>query len=120
LAQAYNDTALIEFDNVNDLDATADALDTQFSKVIELPELNSDIVNNLSDLRAQTRAFLDDERVTAPKIEMINVFRVPNTVLAYRLYGDLENDEKLLRLNNVRNVSRIEGDIDILSGQTAS
>lgn len=120
LAQTYNDTVLIEFDNVNDLDATADALDSQFSKVIELPEINSDIVNNLSDLRAQARAFLDDERVTAPKIEMVNVFRVPNTVLTYQYYGDLENDEKLLRLNNIRDVSRIDGDIDILSGQTAS
>ncbi len=115
LAQAYNDTALIEFDNVEELDDTANQLDTQFEKVIELPELTEEIRNNLTDLKAKTRVLLDVERVTAPKVETVETFRVPITVLTYRYYGNIDDAQALIDLNAFRDVSRIEGDVDILT-----
>lgn len=115
LAQAYNDVVLIEFDTVDDLDEVSSSLDSQYEKVIELPETNDEVRQLLADLKAKARIVLDEQRITAPRIASVDVYNSPLTILTYQYYADLDNYDSLLRLNGPLDTSMIEGENQILT-----
>jgi len=113
LADSYRAVVQIDFDTVDDIDTIQDILDTQYSAVVD--GLPADSQVSLNDLRNNVRDFLDKQRISSKRVIDIETKRIPVQVLAYSLYGTVKDTEKLIELNNVKDVSFIDGDIQVLT-----
>jgi len=115
LALAYNITTDLTLDNVNQIDETAAILDDQYNFIIDDNNLSNDTVNILKDLRVEVRKFLDNERVTAFRIADVDTQEISTTLLAYQYYGNLDNVDQLIELNNTINTSFVSGETQVLT-----
>jgi prophage DNA circulation protein len=109
LAQSYNDVIQIEFDTVEELDEVSKQIDEQYNAVIELPEVTDTLRTQLADLKAIARKSLEEQRVTAPRLTDIEVYKTPATVLTYQYYDDLENYDALINLNGIIETGNVNG-----------
>lgn len=116
LVQSYRAATQIEFTNVRELDQVQDTLETQYQKLANKDSLSDDVKLGLQDLRNDSRLFFEQEKLNVNQIDTIETFLQPLTVLTYQYYGDIDNVEKLVELNDVKNPSFVEGQIAILTG----
>ena len=119
LALAYLSMLDIEFNTIDDIDFYREELDNQYNSIlgfdIETSNLDSDVRDTLIDLREQNSIFFENKILTTARIETVKTKVLPMTILAYQFYGDIENTETLITLNQSKDVSFIEGDINILT-----
>jgi len=135
LGYAYVNVAQIEFDNVDEVEAAADALEIQYQAVVaagtpsesdpsetgipvlETPGavLSNDVVSAATDMRVLVQQFFDEAKTNASQIITVRTNIMPVRVLTYQYYGstDLAND--IIGLNNIADVSFVEGDVRILT-----
>ncbi len=114
LSQAYNITTSLDFETDEDVQDVKNVLDAQYEKVIENNNASDDTVQELKNLRVEVRKFLDQEAVNAFRVSTVFTNEVPMTILAYQYYGNTDNTENLLDLNNNNNPSFVQGDVKVL------
>lgn len=115
LAQAYNNSAQIEFNNIEELDSTVAIIEAQYQKVVAKDNLDDDSAEALADIRAISQQFFEEQRLNVSRITTVNTATIPMAVLAYQYYGDTDNTDALITLNQTRNVSQVMGDTRILT-----
>ena len=115
LGYAYLNAAQIDFQTEEDIDDANKILEDQYVKIFESLCLCSQTSAALTDLRTITNNLLDDKRVEAKRIVTVHTKLMPMSVLAYRYYGSTELTDTLLKLNDIKGASFIEGDVRILT-----
>lgn len=113
LADSYRFVVTIDFDTVDDIDGAQASLDDQYNATFE--DLPTDTKIIINELRNQARDFLDNQRISAKRIIDIETKRLPAQVLTYSLYGNVDETEKIIELNNVKDVSFVEGQVQVLT-----
>lgn len=113
LVNSYREVVNIDFSTVDDIDNEQDRLDSLFSDVLDTLDIDSK--NDLQEIRTETRAFLDEQRISAKRVITEETKSIPAQVLAFNLYGDVELTQDIIDLNNISDVSFIEGSIQVLS-----
>jgi prophage DNA circulation protein len=112
LAFAYENASNIDFFTIREIDLFSAKLDAQYDKVF--PELtNNDLASSLTELRVITGEFLDIQRLNVKKI--IEFETGPTTLqeLSYRLYGSVDDFERLASLNDIKDVDFISGSYEV-------
>lgn len=125
-AQSGNTT----FETVDQIDQYELILNQQFEDIKDLVTQNpeaeiydfnsiepdySKTYSAIVDLRTSVRQYMDQQRLIAPRVEIITVVPVPASVLAYQLYQDSTRAEQILELNDLRDAMVLEGEIRVLS-----
>ena len=112
LAYAYEQTSNILFFTVREIDTFSDKLNQQFNKVF--PTITDQPIAALfSNLRNTTNEFLDIQRLNVKKIVEIVTPTQPAQVLAFQLSGSVEDFERLVGLNSLKDVDFASGDFEV-------
>lgn len=112
LAYAYEQTARIPFFTVREIDTFSDKLNQQFNKVF--PTITGQpIAASLSNLRNITNEFLDIQRLNAKKIVEVSIPTQPAQLLAFHLTGSVNDFERLVGLNSLKDVDFASGDFEV-------
>lgn len=112
LAFAYNQAAGIDFFTIREIDVYAAKLDVQYQKVFSLIT-NVDLAAALSDLRGTTSEFLDIQRLNVKKIVDFETGPTTAQSLTYRLYGSVDDYERLVSLNEIKDADFVSGDLEV-------
>lgn len=113
LADSYRFVVTVDFDTVDNIDEAQEILDNQYSATVD--DLPTDTQIVLNELRNQARDFLDEQRISAKRVIEIETKRIPAQVLTYSLYGNVDDTEKIIELNTVKDVSFVEGEVQVLT-----
>lgn len=115
LSMAYLNTAQIKFDTVTDIQIRSDALETQFRKVISLSILENETQDKIHILRDAYQLFIDEQKLNARQLITVNTNLTSARLLSYQYYADSTQGERLADLNNIDDVTFIEGNVTILT-----
>lgn len=114
LAYSYLTASQIEYGNTEEVDNIQNSIETQYS-FLEEENVEQDLFRDIEDLRVDAQEFFNNIRLNVSKITTINTNKIPATVLAYNYYGNIDNTESIITLNNIRYPVAVEGDIRILT-----
>jgi len=133
LSYAYVSVAQISFETVDEIEEAEMELEVQYKEIIdnqisdavvtikgldvEATNIDSSQAVNdaLTNMRVVVQTFFDEQRVSAKQV--ISVF-TPITsarLLSYQYYAESESAEDIIALNNIKDVSFVEGDVEILT-----
>lgn len=115
LAQSYASASLIEYETVDALDNVASTIEAQYQVFSELKEVDDTSMQSFANLRAKFREFVDQQRLTAPKVGTININEMPVSILSFNEYGNTDSAQQLVELNGFRDVSFVSGDVNVLT-----
>ena len=118
LAQAYRVAPLIDFLTVNDIEKERQDLDTQYFDVISSEVLSDEIRNDINDLRNTVRLFLDSEIESAFNLTPFQTPQMNATVVVFNQYGNLDLLDDIINVNDIKDISFVEGDINVLSKES--
>lgn len=114
LGYAYVASADTEYQTDRDVDQANDELEQQY--LISVAEdISNASVGDLNNIRTQANATLAEIRISARRIITITTKRIPLSVLAYKYYGSTDLVDTLQQLNNLDQISFVEGDVEILT-----
>lgn len=117
LTNMYDSAINLEYKDELDLNQMTALLENNYQRLLDnqtnfLSELLFNAINNIRD---EVRLFFENLRITINKISQIETKTIPVTVLAYKYYGDIDNYQEIINLNNIANPLFISGEIRILS-----
>lgn len=115
LILAYQNSVLDEYDTTIDIQNRVNALEVQYIKIAQNPFMDSDSLTTLTDLRSKVITFFRNLEISAYKLSIISTNTIPISVLTFQYYGNLDLTQTLVDLNNIKNVSYVKGQIDILT-----
>jgi len=114
LGYSYVASSDTEYQTVRDVDQANDELEQQY--LISIAEdISNASAGDLNNIRTQANATLAEVRISARRIITITTKRIPLSVLAYKYYGSTELVDTLQQLNNLDQISFVEGDVEILT-----
>ena len=90
-------------------------LEEKYQYLINNNILGSDVLQRLETLRTSVTKFYKQLKTNISKIITVNVPKTPLTVLLYRYYAAFDNEDEIIALNDLNNVTQISGDIKILT-----
>lgn len=90
-------------------------LEEKYQYLIANNLLTDEVLSKLQQLRNTVKKFFNALKVNVSKIITVNVPKTPLTVLLYRYYANFDNENEIVSLNNLNNVTKISGNIDILT-----
>lgn len=101
------------------LDIMGDALTAKPENEIydfDLPTPDyAETYEGLKDTATATFQYLDQQRLSAPRVETITTASVPASVLAYTLYGDSTRSQEIMDLNPFTDNMDLSGEVKVLS-----
>jgi len=112
---SYQNASLIDFDREDQITELVNILDAQYFKLIENEFLGDEASNALTDLKTKTADFFRQAEIAAFRINSIKTNILPVTVLNYQYYGALDTIDDIVDLNNLQDVSFVEGEILVLT-----
>jgi prophage DNA circulation protein len=117
LTNMYDSAKNIIFTDQEQLDNTVQALNNNYDTLIDSNKvvLKEDLLDELDDIRVESNKFFNQIRLQLPRIIEIETKPIPLAVLVYQYYGNTDNYDIILDLNNIYNPSRISGTIKMLS-----
>ena len=124
LSYAYVAVAQIPFETVDEIETAERELEVQYEFIISNPITDSVVTNvdasqavndSLTDMRVIVQAFFDEQRISAKQI--ISVFTTVTSarLLSFQYYAETESVEDIIALNEITDVSFVEGDVRILT-----
>ena len=117
LVGAYQSVINLTFDTTEDIENVRNVLEEQYQKLFDDEKIDFDTKELLQNLRNEISIYLEGQEQIANRIEISRINNEPITPLIYRLYGNLENTEKIINLNAIENFSFIEGDVELLTNE---
>lgn len=121
LGLSYQFAATDDYRTVDQIETVQEALEAQFSKLAGDPDIDEDVINELSDLRTMVNGYFESEKLNAAQVVPIDVNEIPVSVLAFQYYGNVDNldaiADELVDLNGARanDVSFIAGSVGVLT-----
>jgi prophage DNA circulation protein len=115
LTNAYLNAVQLNYETLTDLKNIQKVLEDQFNYILSLQNLPEETLEILKEIRIYAMAYFEKERLVVYKISNVNVNMTTMRELTYRYYGNLDNYDELIALNNTLNPSYIEGDVLVLT-----
>jgi prophage DNA circulation protein len=115
LAQAYNSAGNIDYGNELEVEEIRQALEEEYQDLVADTVLSENTLAVLQELRNTSRQFFDEISINVAKISTIDVSPIPMSILSYQYYASTDNTEKLIELNDTRDVSIVSGSVNILT-----
>lgn len=110
----YRNVPQIDFLTVDQIEEERKKLEDQFLKISDFEFIN-EFGQTLKDLRSDVREFFDNAALSAFKLSPFETNTIPSTVLVFNHYGDLENQDSIIGINSLRDVSFVEGTVNLLT-----
>jgi prophage DNA circulation protein len=114
LGFAYLNAVDVTFDTTAEIDELTAELDGQFEAVQE-NGITQDVKDELTDMRVKVLEALDDVRVNTSQIITVETTPTSTRLLAFDYYGSDELGQELADLNNIADVSFVEGEVKVLT-----
>ena len=115
LALAYNNSASIDYGNELEVNEARQAIEEEYQRLTEDTNLSNDTIDLLTELRNSSRLFFEDISITVSKVRPVNTNTIPMSILAFHYYGSTDNTEELITLNDTKDVSFVNGEVQILT-----
>jgi len=114
LSSAYLAATQIDYQTTDQIKDTTDSLDDQYDSVL-LSSVDQSVKDAITDMRVSVLDALNEVSVTTPRV--ITVDTVPTTarLLAFDYYGNDDNGQTIIDLNDIADVSFISGSIDLVT-----
>jgi prophage DNA circulation protein len=94
-------------------------LEEKYQYLMQNNVLNIDVLRRLETLRNTVKRFFNKLKTNTNKVITVTVPKTPLTVLLYRYYAGFDNENEVVALNDLNNVTKISGDIKILTTEAA-
>lgn len=106
----------INYEDEDQLNTIVDTINSKYDELInsDYNKFSTDLRDKIAEIRNQSRVFFENVRVTVNKIVEVETNQTPVAVLAYNYYGNTDDYNYLLKLNNNFNPSVISGTVKIL------
>ncbi len=125
LSQAYRVSADVTYDSLEQIEEVQQILEEQFNYTFDEVTLNEQITSGASqevidafqDLRSSVQTYLNDAKLSAPRLVSVYTPEVPVQIIAYQYYGDSTKRQDIIDLNAITDPSYVEGDINLLTEQ---
>lgn len=114
LGYAYLNAIEVEFQTTDEIDALTAQLDGQFEAVQE-NGITQEVKDALTDMRVKVLETLDEVRVNTSQVITVETTPISTRLLAFTYYGSGALGEELANLNNISDVSFVEGSIKVLT-----
>lgn len=114
LCYAYMNASLITYTTTIDIDMMNTLLETQYTKVINISNIDSGVFDILTNLRASMFKFFQNAEITAFKVTTVQTKVMPIQVFTYQYYGSLDQNQNLIDLNNIHDTSFIPTTMQVL------
>lgn len=111
LGLAYSTASQINFENTEELDEVRQELEDQYEAIKE--NLENEVLQSLQSVRDLTLSYFDN--LDLNNVITHNTNPTSLILLTYALYGNLDNYQALLDLNNFKDPNFIQGEVKILS-----
>lgn len=115
LAKAYEAASIIQFRTVDEIDEQAKILEDQYSKLRDRDNMDRDTILALDALRVTVSELFEENRLIAQRVQTINVAPGTPAQIAYRYYGNIDNLQLIIDLNELRDGDIISGDLRMLT-----
>lgn len=115
LGQSYVSAAERDYGNERELDTAAEELEQQFDYIDTQPGLDDDSKQSLIDFRKETQQFFDQAELRVSQIVQTRTNTLPIRVISYQYYKDSSRAQELVDLNQAKDISFINGEIEVLS-----
>jgi len=114
LGFSYVNVSQTQFQNVREIEEAADELEVQFQRVATSGS-SDEVVSAVTDMRVVVQQFFDDQKITLKQIIEVNVYTTPARVLSYQYYAESTSAEQILELNDITDVSFVDGTVEIVT-----
>lgn len=114
LGQAYLAASQLDFVTTLDIDTAAGQLDDQYNAV-QVSGSDQAVKDAITDMRVTVLDVFDQARVNASQIITIETLPTSTRLLAFSYYGNDDFGEVVTELNNISDVSFVEGPVEILT-----
>lgn len=106
----------IDFQDELQLNEAVEVLDNKYDELINSStnKFSNELLDKINEIRNQARIFFEDARLTVNKVIEIETKPTPVAVLTYQYYGNTDDYDQLLSLNQSFNPAIIEGTVQIL------
>jgi prophage DNA circulation protein len=126
LIYAYNNYAQADFSDDQSLNVVKQQLEKQYQKLISGEISNNDnysafyflgneVLDQLDQLRTLVKQQFDALEINIDKITQIDVNTMPATIISYLYYSDVDEAERIIQLNDIKDVSFVSGNINALA-----
>lgn len=115
LTLGYQSSADITYSNTQELNDVINQLENGYNSFDKSRISDNSIINNLQNLRYQAISYLNNLSLSIPNITTYTVVSpTPLINILFNLYGNDNNKETLINLNNFADTSNISGEIKVL------
>jgi prophage DNA circulation protein len=115
LINMYQNACMITYDDTNELDYIVNDLETRYQYFLSNNNLPSILLRTFERLRTATKQYLNSVRVDTNKVVQVDVLQAPLTVLLYKYYANFDYESEIVRLNSLKDVSVINGNINMVT-----
>lgn len=115
IANAYNIVTDLTFTTDRDIQLVQNQLQVQFEYIMNNNNASDDTIQLLKNLQVQVIKYLEQQLVNAFKIATIYTQEIPLSILCFDYYGNVDNTNNLIALNNSIDCTFVQGDINILT-----
>ena len=114
LSYAYLASVQIDYATTAEIDAVLIVLDDQYDKVL-ISGVSQDVKDAITEMRIDVINTFDLIRINTPQVITVNTQVTSARLLAFNYYGNDDNGEVIVDLNNFSDVSFIEGDVQVVT-----
>jgi len=114
LGYAYLAITRVDFQTTREIDELTAELDAQYLAIQE-GESAQEVKDNITDMRVKVLAALDQVRVNVSQIIAVQTNPTTTRLLGFNYYGNDEQGEFIAELNNIADVSFVEGEVEVIT-----
>lgn len=117
LTNMYDSAASIDYDDDIQLNDIRESLENTYNILINADYnfITTTTLDELQALRNNVEQFFEQTSLTVNKVTTIDTAEIPVGVLTYQYYGELNNYQEIVDLNEVPNPLTISGEVRILT-----
>jgi len=115
LMQNYITTTQVTFKNDEQLNGLRASLEEQYNSINNNSNLSDATLTKILNARNELRIFLNNQLLNVSRVTTIKTNSIPYSVLSYTLYGNSDNTDAIIDLNNANDALVAKGTIKILS-----
>lgn len=115
LSYLFQNAASIDYYDDEQLNSTLFDIEEKYQIFISNNNLSTDNLRDLETLRNKTRQLLESFRTKVNKVIKVDVPKTPLSVLLYKYYDTFDNENEILKLNNIADSTSIFGNIKMVT-----
>lgn len=115
LSYAYENASAIEFFTADEVDDVATVLENEYQDQVADGLAADDVIEAITQQRIVVTEFFQEQKITRPQIIEVTTPPLSTRLVAYSYYGSSALGDTIAKLNDLKDPSRIEGVIKIVT-----